>query len=50
MMKGKRENVIWESVKVRSIEEYFPNSVRYAKEVEFMQLEYGNLRVTKICY
>jgi len=29
------------------LEEYFPDSVRYAKEIEFMQLEQGNLLVTE---
>jgi len=31
-MVDKGENAIWESFKVRSMEEYFPNSVWYAKE------------------
>jgi len=50
MMKDKGENVIRESIKVRYMEEYFPNSVRHVKETEFMQLEQGNLLVTEICY
>ncbi|XP_068498179.1 uncharacterized protein [Phaseolus vulgaris] len=45
MMEDKGEIVTWESFKVRFLEEYFPNSVRYAKEIEFMQLEQGNLSV-----
>jgi len=36
-----------ENFKVRFLEEYFPDSVRYAKEIEFMQLEQGNLSVTE---
>ena len=50
MMKDKGANVTWESVKLRYMEEYFPNSVRHVKEIEFMQLEQGNLLVTEICY
>ena len=49
-MKDKGANVTWESVKLRYMEEYFPNSVRHVKEIEFMQLEQGNLLVTEICY
>jgi len=30
--------------------DYFPNSVRYIKEIEFMQLEQENLSFTEICY
>ena len=46
MMEGRGENVTWESFKVRFLEECFLNSVRNAKEIEFMQLEQGNLSVT----
>jgi len=46
MMEGRGENVTWESVKVIFLKEYFPNNVRNAKEIEFMQLEQGNLSVT----
>ena len=47
MMEDREEIVTWESFKVRFLEEYFPNSVRYAKEVEFMQLEQGNISITE---
>ena len=43
MMEDKGEDATWENFKVRFLEEYFPDSVRYAKEIEFMQLEQGNL-------
>jgi len=46
MMEGRGENVTWESFKVRFLEEYFPDSVKNAKEIEFMQLEQENLSVT----
>jgi len=39
MMEGRGENVTWESFKVRFLEEYFRDSARNAKEIEFMQLE-----------
>jgi len=29
------------------LEEYFSDSVRYAKEIEFIELERGNLSVTE---
>ena len=46
MMGDKEEIVTWESFKVRFLEEYFPDSIIYAKEIKFMQLEQGNLPVT----
>jgi len=39
MMEDREEIVTLESFKVRFLEEYFLDSVRYAKEIEFMQLE-----------
>ena len=42
-----RRDATWENFKVRFLKEYFPDSVRYAKEIEFMQLEQGNLSVTE---
>jgi len=36
MIEGRGENVTWESFKVRFLEEYFLESVRNAKEIEFM--------------
>ena len=44
MMEDKGEDATWENFKVRFLEEYFPDSVRYAKEIEFMQ---KNLSVTE---
>ena len=36
MMEDREEIVTRESFKVRFLEEYFPDSVRYAKEFEFV--------------
>ena len=47
MMEDREEHVTWENFKVRFLEKYFPDIVRYAKEIEFMQLEQGNLSVTQ---
>jgi len=47
MMEDRGEDATWENSKVRFLEEYFPNSVRYAKEIEFMQLEQENISVTE---
>jgi len=38
VMEEKHEDVTWETFKRRFLSEYFPDSVRYAKEVEFLQL------------
>jgi len=35
MMEDRRKDATWENFKVRFLEEYFPDSVRYAKEIEF---------------
>jgi len=43
MMEDIEEIVTWECFKIRFMEEYFPDSVRYEKENEFMQLEQGKL-------
>jgi len=34
IMEDREEHVTWENFKVRFMEEYFPDSVRYAKEIE----------------
>ena len=40
------DDATWENFKVRFLEEYFPDSVICAKEIEFM-LKQGNLLVTE---
>jgi len=48
MMEDRGKDATWENFKVRFLlEEYFPDSVRYEKEIEFMQLEQGNLSITE---
>jgi len=44
---GQRRNCHLGEFQRRFIEDYFPDSVRYAKEIEFIQLEQGNLPVTE---
>ncbi|WVZ19293.1 hypothetical protein V8G54_006615 [Vigna mungo] len=39
--------ITWDLFKTKFYEEYFPNSVRFAKEVEFLQLVQGNMTVSK---
>jgi len=36
MMEERGEDVTWECFKARFLKEYFPDSVRYAKEIEFI--------------
>ena len=47
VMEEKHEDVTWEAFKRRFLLEYFLDSVRYAKEVEFLQLTQGNKSVTE---
>jgi len=44
-MDEKRELVTWETFRGKFLSEYFPDSVRYAKEVEFLQLTQGGKTV-----
>lgn len=45
MMEAHREHLTQGNFKERFLEKYFPNSARYAKEVEFMKLKQGNMTV-----
>jgi len=45
IMEERDEPVTWEAFKGRFLSEYFPDSVRYAKEVEFLQLTQGGKSV-----
>jgi len=38
IMEEKDESVTWEAFKGRFLSEYFLDNVRYAKELEFLQL------------
>nr|KYP75970.1 hypothetical protein KK1_020184 [Cajanus cajan] len=37
--------ITWEVFRAKIFEKYFPNDVRRAKEIEFMQLKQGNMSV-----
>jgi len=47
MMKDRGEEATWDNFKARFLEDHFSNSVRYAKEIEFIQLEQENLSLTE---
>jgi len=36
IMKDREESITWEAFRGKFVSEYFPNNVRYAKEVEFL--------------
>jgi len=46
IMEEKDEPITWEAFRGKFLSEYFSNSVRYAKEVEFLQLTQGGKSVT----
>ena len=45
IMEERGEPVTWEAFRGKFLSEYFPDSVRYAKEVEFLQLTQGGKSV-----
>jgi len=45
IMEERGEPVTWKAFKGKFLSEYFPNSVKYANEVEFLQLTQGNKTV-----
>jgi len=47
IMEEKGELVTWEAFRGNFLSEYFLDSVRYAKEVEFLQLTQGGKSVTE---
>jgi len=47
ILEERDEPVTWETFKERFLSEYFPDSIRYAKEVEFLQLTQGGKTVTE---
>ena len=47
MLEDSREPITWELFKKKFYTEYFPDSVRYAKEVEFLQLMQGDMSVSE---
>jgi len=46
ILEERDEPVTWETFRERFLSEYFPDSIRYAKEVEFLQLTQGGKTVT----
>jgi len=47
IMEEREEPVTWEAFRGKFLSEYFPDSVRYAKEVEFLQLTQGGKSVAE---
>jgi len=47
IMEEREEPITWEAFTGKFLSEYFPNSVRYAKEVEFLQLTQGSKTVAE---
>ena len=47
IMEEQGKPVTWEAFRGKFLSEYFPDSVRYAKEVEFLQLTQGGKSVTE---
>ncbi|XP_027912338.1 uncharacterized protein LOC114171654 [Vigna unguiculata] len=47
MLEDSQDPISWELFKKKFYAEYFPDSVRYAKEVEFLQLMQGNMSVSE---
>jgi len=47
VMEERHEEVTWKAFKRKFLSEYFPDSVRYAKEVEFLQLVQGDKSVAE---
>jgi len=47
MLEDNREPITWELFKKKLYAEYFLDSVRYAKEVEFLQLMQGDMSVSE---
>jgi len=47
IMEEKEKTITWEAFRGKFLSKYFPNSVRYSKEVEFLQLTQGGKSVTE---
>ncbi|XP_014511637.1 uncharacterized protein LOC106770336 [Vigna radiata var. radiata] len=47
LLEDEHTPITWEVFKKKFYEEYFPNSVRFAKEVEFLQLVQGGMMVSE---
>jgi len=47
IMEERQEPITWEVFRTKFLSEYFPGSVKYAKEVEFLQLTQGSKSVAE---
>ncbi|XP_017406202.1 uncharacterized protein LOC108319549 [Vigna angularis] len=47
ILEGSETPIIWEVFRTKFYTEYFPDSVRYDKEIEFLQLVQGSMPVTE---
>ena len=47
LLEGGRIIITWDVFRTKFLEKYFPNDVRRAKEIEFMQLKQGSMTVGK---
>ncbi|XP_017423605.1 uncharacterized protein LOC108332814 [Vigna angularis] len=47
IMEGSNTHITWELFKERFYAEYFPDSVRFAREIEFLQLVQGNMSISE---
>jgi len=47
IMEERQEPITWDVFRRKFLSEYFPDSVKYAKEVEFLQLTQGSKSVTE---
>jgi len=45
LLEGGRIIITWDVFRTKFLENYFPNDVRRAKEIEFMQLKQGSMTV-----
>jgi len=47
IMEEMGELVTWEAFRAKFLSEYFPDSVKYAKEVEFLHITQGGKTITE---
>jgi len=46
-MEERQEQITWDVFRRKFLSEYFPNNIKYAKEVEFLQLTQGSKYVAE---
>lgn len=47
ILEGSRTPITWDLFKRKFYREYFPDSVHFAKEVEFLELVQGNMFISE---